>query len=190
MSCADRQPDARAACCRRSDYSTVGSVDSWKAGLDLQVFSDLRLRSTLSRDVREPTFSERFDFQGGGGSVNDPRFGGLSTQITTVSGGNPNLKPEVADTLVAGFVYQPSWLEGLRMSADWYEVEIKDAVGTLGVQRIVDECELHGNTALCQQFERDPAIVPMYGTRGGSQGVASNYDEFGRRYMLSMSVNF
>lgn len=142
---------------RRSDYSTVGAVDSWKGGLDLQVFEDLRLRGTISRDVREPTFSERFDFQGGGGSVNDPRFAGLATQITTVSGGNPNLRPEEADTTVAGFVYQPSWLDGFRMSADWYNVEIKDAVGTLGVQRIVDECEINKVASLCAQFERDPA---------------------------------
>src|SRR5690606_16530309 len=28
---------------------------------------------------------------------------------------------------------------------------------TLGVQRIVDECEINGVAALCAQFERDPA---------------------------------
>jgi len=142
---------------RRSDYSSVGEVDSWKVGLDLQVHDDLRLRATRSRDVREATFAERFDFQGGGGSVNDPRFGGLATQITTVSGGNPDLLPEKANTIVAGLVYQPSWLEGLRISTDWYEVDIRDAVGTLGAQRIVDECELNKVASLCRQFERDPA---------------------------------
>jgi len=142
---------------RRSDYSSVGAVDSWKIGLDLQLFDDLRLRATKSRDVREATFAERFDFQGGGGSVNDPRFGGLATQITTVSGGNVDLLPEKADTVVAGLVYQPRWLEGLRISTDWYEVKIKDAVGTLGAQRIVDECEINKVASLCKQFERDPA---------------------------------
>jgi outer membrane receptor protein involved in Fe transport len=141
---------------RSSDYSSVGRIESWKIGLDFQVVEDLRLRATKSRDVREATFAERFDFQGGGGSVNDPRFNNSNFQITTVSGGNPNLVPEKADTVVAGFVYQPSWLQGLRLSTDWYEVKIHDAVGTLGVQRIVDECEA-GNTALCAQFERDPA---------------------------------
>ena len=142
---------------RSSDYSSIGRVESWKIGLDVQVVEDLRLRFTKSRDVREATFSERFDFQGGGGSVNDPRFAGLNTQITTVSGGNPDLAPEVANTVVAGLVYQPSWLDGLRISTDWYDVKIKDAISTLGVQRIVDECELRGNTALCAKFERDPA---------------------------------
>jgi outer membrane receptor protein involved in Fe transport len=140
---------------RSSDYSSVGRVESWKMGLEFQVIDDLRLRATKSRDVREATFAERFDFQGGGGTVNDPNFGGTSTQITTVSGGNPNLKPEKADTVVAGFVYTPSWADGLRLSSDWYKVEISDAIDTLGVQRIVDECNA-GNPALCAMVERDP----------------------------------
>jgi len=142
---------------RSSDYSSVGRVESWKLGLEIQVFEDLRLRTTKSRDVREATFSERFDFQGGGGSVNDPKFNNTNFQITTVSGGNPALTPEIADTVVAGLVYEPSWIDGLRVSTDWYEVRINDAVGTLGVQRIVDECEKNGVAALCKQFERDPA---------------------------------
>jgi iron complex outermembrane receptor protein len=141
---------------RSSDYSSIGRIESWKVGADFQVFEDLRLRATKSRDVREATFAERFDAQGGGGSINDPRFNGTSFQITSVSGGNPNLTPEQADTIVAGLVYQPSWFEGFQLSTDWYRVEIRDAVGTLGLQRIVDECEINKVTALCGQFDRDP----------------------------------
>ena len=138
---------------RQSDYSSTGKVDTWKMGMEFQVFADLRLRATKSRDVREPTFAERFDQQGGGGSVNDSRNLGDSIQITTVSGGNPGLNPEFADTVVAGFVYQPAWLDGLQWSTDWYEIEISDAVGSLGAQRIVNECNA-GNTALCVNIER------------------------------------
>ena len=57
---------------RSSDYSSVGRFDSWKAGLDFQIFSDLRFRATESRDVREATFTERFDNAPAGGSVLDP----------------------------------------------------------------------------------------------------------------------
>ena len=48
--------------------------DTWKVGLDFQIYRDLRLRATRSRDVREATFSERFDNSPTGGSVNDPAF--------------------------------------------------------------------------------------------------------------------
>lgn len=141
---------------RSSDYSTTGQVDAWKLGLDLQVAEPLRLRVTKSRDVREPNFSERFDAQGGGGAINDPQFDNAEFQITSVAGGNPELRPEIAETLVAGFVYQPTRVQGLQFSTDWYEVDIKDAVGQLGLQRIVDECELNGVQELCAQITRNP----------------------------------
>ena len=54
---------------RYSDYSTSGGINSWKTGINFQATNFLRFRTTVSRDVREPTFAERFDVQGGGGSV-------------------------------------------------------------------------------------------------------------------------
>jgi iron complex outermembrane recepter protein len=148
---------------RQSKYSGIGSVDAYKIGLDFQVYADLRLRGTYSRDVREPTFSERFDFQGGGGTVNDPApvgVGGVtgqSFQITSVNVGNPNLNPEKADTMTLGLVFRPSFaaLTGLQLSADFYSVKVKDAVGQLGTQNITTFC-FQGQTALCQYVERDP----------------------------------
>jgi len=138
---------------RRSDYSLGGEITSYKAGIDFAVNSALRLRTTLSRDVREATFSERFDLQGGGGSVEDPARDNAQFQITVTTGGNPNLAPEEADTLTAGFVYQPSRVPGLQFSADWYRIELSDAIGTLGQQRIVDECFENG--VLCDLVQRD-----------------------------------
>ncbi len=143
---------------RRSDYSTSGIANTWKIGLDIQLYSDLRLRATRSRDVREGTFSERFDQQGGGGSVNDPTRGGASSQITSVAVGNPAINPEFADTVVAGFVFQPTWVEGLQVSSDWYQVDVSDAIGQLGVQRVTNECAA-GNTSFCQYVERDDAGI-------------------------------
>lgn len=140
---------------RQSDYSTTGSVDAWKLGLEFALTEELRFRATKSRDVREATFSERFDAQGGGGAVDDPQMGGAQIQITSVRGGNPNLRPEIADTNVVGFVYEPSWLQGMQFSTDWYEVEIADAVDQLGLQTIVDRCHA-GDQSQCANITRDP----------------------------------
>ena len=141
---------------RQSDYSTSGKVDSWKIGLELEVFADLRLRATKSRDVREATFAERFDAQGGGGTVNDPTRNNAASQITSVAVGNPNLDPEFADTVVVGFVYQPSFAEGFQVSTDWYQVDVQDAINQLGLQRVVNECFAGGATSeFCQYVERD-----------------------------------
>lgn len=149
---------------RQSKYSGIGSVDAYKVGLDFQAYSDLRLRATYSRDVREATFSERFDFQGGGGTVNDPapvgvnNARGQSFQITSVNVGNPDLNPEKADTTTFGVVYRPSFdlLSGLQLSADYYAVKVDDAIGQLGTQNITTFC-FNGQTELCRFVERDPA---------------------------------
>ena len=122
---------------------------------------DLRLRATRSRDVREATFSERFDNSPGGGSVIDPNPPPQQTNpqstITLTNAGNPDLKPEVADTTVVGFVYQPRWAENLRMSLDGWEVDISDSIATLGAQQVVDEC--YNNNVLCQYVYRDTSGV-------------------------------
>jgi len=142
---------------RQSDYTRSGTSDSWKVGLDLQIIEDWRARLTRSRDVREPTFQELFDSQGGGSNVNDPRFNNASIQTNTLSGGNPNLAPEQGNTYTAGVVWQPTFapiLEGLQIALDWYDIKIEDQVGTLTAQRIIDECE--NNQLFCDRITRDP----------------------------------
>ncbi len=63
------------ASARYADYTGSGGVWSWKTGLDWQVFKDLRLRGTISRDVRAATLLERFNQTGGVGTVTkDPVF--------------------------------------------------------------------------------------------------------------------
>ena len=151
---------------RHSDYSTSGGIASYKTGINFQAFDFLRLRATSSRDVREATFAERFDVQGGGGSIQEPAVGGVPVppgtpgavlttfQITSTNLGNPALDPEEADTLTAGIVVQPAQT-GLQFSVDWYDIDVNGAIGQLGVQRIVNECNA-GNTSLCQYVFRDP----------------------------------
>jgi len=143
---------------RQSDYDRSGKSESWKVGLDYQFHSDWRVRFTTSQDVREPTFTELFDARGGGADVRDPRFNNASFQISIARGGNLNLAPESARTNVAGIVWQPGFtpiLDGLQVSVDWWDTQIKDQVAELSHQRIVDECGYNG--FLCAQIERDPA---------------------------------
>ena len=159
---------------RTSDYSTSGRVESWKVGVDFQIIEDLRFRATHSRDVREPNFLERTDFgPGGGPPVRDrlnpipghPVFGtGRFATITYTNLGTADLVPEFSDTTVLGFVYEPSWLDGLRMSLDWYSMDIEDSINALGAQRVIDGCYGYGgtpqDTSLCQYIERNNGADP------------------------------
>jgi len=159
---------------RSSDYSSSGRIESWKLGADFTVVDGLRLRLTKSRDVREPTFAEQFVTLGGGGTFNDPVFANASVTTTVQSGGNPNLAPEQADTLTAGFVYQPSfaaWIDGLSLAVDWYDIDLFGAVGSLGAQRIVDEC--YNNHNYCSLITRNPDTGQVQRIIDSNQNVAA-----------------
>lgn len=140
---------------RQSDYSASGKQDSWKVGIDFQLLESLRLRATKSRDVREASFAERFDISTGGINVNDPFSANptANVNVTFFRGGNPNLRPEIADTHVVGLVFQPTFAEGLQISTDWYEVDIKDSIGSISEQNIIDQC--FNNGVFCDNLFRD-----------------------------------
>jgi outer membrane receptor protein involved in Fe transport len=60
--------------------------------------------------------------------------------VTTASGGNPNVNPEEADTWTAGVVFQPNFLRGFSVSVDYYDIDIADAISTVGTQSVVNRC--------------------------------------------------
>lgn len=125
---------------RWSKYSRAGEQVSWKAGLSFQVVDDLRLRGTLSKDIREGSFEELFVVQGRGANITDPWNGNITYQTFNQTGGNPDLQAEEADTVVMGLVYQPAWLEGLSMSVDHYDVDLSSAIGNFTEQQTIDAC--------------------------------------------------
>jgi len=153
---------------RRSDYDRSGAADSWKLGLNWQVLNDVRLRATKSRDAREPTFSELFDAQGTNGQIQDPLYNGQSFEISVTRGGNPNLSPEKANTLTAGVVWSPSFsfLDGLQLSVDWFDVQVEGSVALLGHQRFVDECRANSKSSLCEfvTFNPQNQVIRVFDT--------------------------
>ncbi|HUD90248.1 TonB-dependent receptor domain-containing protein, partial [Sphingobium sp.] len=144
---------------RRTHYSVSGNVTTWKAGLTYQPVPDLVLRLTRSRDIRAPNLNDLFlgGRTGSNQSVRDPQFGNATTTgVTFLTVGNTNLTPEIADTLVLGAVYRPSFAPGFSISADYYDISITDTISTISGQDIVDRC-FAGNQALCPLITRDPA---------------------------------
>ena len=125
---------------RLTDYSTSGSVTTWKVGATWKPISDLLLRGTYSRDIRAPNLYELFrGDQSGIGIVLDP-VTGLNQNASTVSGGNPNLKPEIARTLTFGGVVSPSFLPGFSLSVDYYRIRLKGAIDSLSSGQILNNC--------------------------------------------------
>jgi iron complex outermembrane recepter protein len=142
---------------RWADYSGSGDIWAHKAGLDWQINDLVRLRGTLSRDVRAGSLEERFDRQGQGTSLQDPERDNETYTTFQIRGGNPNVSPEEADTFTVGVVLQPPRIEGLGVSLDWYDIEVDGAIDFIGVQEIVDQCFATGSAEFCDRITRDPA---------------------------------
>jgi outer membrane receptor protein involved in Fe transport len=139
---------------RLTDYSTSGRVTTWKLGLSYEVNDDLRLRVTRSRDIRAPSLNDLFNTGTSGTQfVFDP-FTNRSYQLFAITRGNPDLKPEKADTWTAGVIYRPSFAPGLQASIDYYRIEIEGAISTVGAPQTVQRC-FEGETALCPFIIRD-----------------------------------
>jgi outer membrane receptor protein involved in Fe transport len=168
---------------RRTHYSLSGTVYTWKAGATYVPFEGLRLRATRSRDIRAPNIAELFE-NGGSSNTNvfDPVLG-RSVQIREISAGNPNLKPEKADTLTAGVVFQPAFLKRLTASIDFYDIKIKDAIATLGAPTLAQGC-FAGNQLYCQSiaFNPDGSIAFITNTRLNLAQAATRGVDFELNY--------
>jgi iron complex outermembrane receptor protein len=135
---------------RYADYSTSGGVTTWKVGASWELTDALRLRGTLSKDVRAPNLQELYNpGLKTSGNVAYPGFGTLPT--TTFLRGNTNLQAERASTLTFGAVYEPRWLPGFQASVDYYKIKVEDAIGFFSEERIIRECTA-GNAAQCAQL--------------------------------------
>ncbi|WP_294192860.1 TonB-dependent receptor [uncultured Sphingomonas sp.] len=148
-----RQLDLNGAV-RISDYSTTGSIWSYKVGATNEFFSGLRGRATYSRDIRSASLSELFTTSTTGyNTLTDPQTK-QSVYVQNIGGGNVNLQPERANTLTAGFTWSPPSVTGLNLTADYYDIKINDVITTIAPQDLVTRC-FNGNTALCDRIDRD-----------------------------------
>lgn len=178
---------------RLSDYSTVGSVDSYATGLSYAPIDGLRIRGQIQRSVRAPNIGELFQPQiNGFPGVSDPCSGGdfgdydnlnatdqaaadtncaangvpagaigtplqVNAQIEALLGGNPDLDEEVSDTFTLGLVYEPTFIENLAVTVDYFDIEIEDVITTVPSQQIFDSCYIDGVQSFCDQITRFPS---------------------------------
>lgn len=125
-------------------------------------FDGLMVRGTSSSAFRAPSTSNLFQ----GASDNSPQvkdpcqsnptpfciadgvpaggFEPIGDQLSSTRGGNPDLQPEEADIFTAGIVYSPDFVEGLSLTLDYWDIEITDAISTIGEQLILTKCANEG----------------------------------------------
>jgi outer membrane receptor protein involved in Fe transport len=141
---------------RFTDYNLSGFVTTYKVGTTYTPIDGVTFRATRSRDIRAPNIQDLFALPNASGNVGIDRF----LNVTAPSGsrylikGNPNLVPERADTTGVGVVVAPRFFEGFTASADFWEVNIKDAIQPLLAQQVIDACFYSIVPALCPNILR------------------------------------
>ena len=107
--------------------------------LDPKYIGAVTLRGSYTEAFHAPTV---FELSPAGlqsfPAVVDPFSTQSEPQIEERISGNPNLHPEVAYEWTYGIVYSPKWIKGLTLSADWWHIDMRDIVSTLGAQFVIN----------------------------------------------------
>jgi len=199
---------------RKQNYS------SWKYGGEWSPVNGLRLRAMQQRATRAPNVNELYQPQvtGLGNLAVDPCAGTNPTgalaalcvqtgvpsnliggvpqpsagQINTLSGGNPNLAPEEADTTTVGFVFEPAAVPGLSMSVDFYAIEVTKSVSSATAAQIINGCyqtSLNpglGFNTLCGLIQRSPVDGTFNG--GTAPGINLAQSNLGTDWVSGVDV--
>jgi iron complex outermembrane receptor protein len=164
---------------RYENYSTFGSTVKSRLGFLYQPIDDLAVRASWSQGFRAADLSELFTPPTVGYPyVTDPcsNYGAAGTpgnvvsnckaagvpatytqsegQITGISSGNTELKPETSKSRTLGLVYSPSQLAGLNISLDYYNINLTQEISAFSAQQILDYCYREGLPQFCSLLQR------------------------------------
>ncbi len=198
---------------RLSDYNFAGRAETFKVGFTSD-FGLFRARGGYNRAIRAPGIGALFSQQqialfGGedpcagatprftraqcaNTGVTAAQYGNIApspaSQYNQFVGGNLDLRPEKADTYTLGFVVTPT--NNLRLSLDYYDIEITDTIATIGAQTILNFCGLTGDPFLCNRVRRSGSGDLWIGSDPNVSGnVVNLIDNFGERRVRGLDLS-
>ncbi len=172
---------------RFSDYSDVGTTNTYKINGEWAINDDIRIRGGFNRAVRAPNVVELYSTQSVALDGNfDPcatstpaytqaqcartgvsaaQYGNISAnpaaQYNGLVGGNPNLKPETADTYTIGAVITPvDLVKGMSLSVDYFNLNITNVIQSIGFQNILTDCATQDQ--YCNLIQRQPGTGSLW----------------------------
>jgi outer membrane receptor protein involved in Fe transport len=107
--------------------------------------------------------------------VTAAQFGNIldnpAQQYNQIAGGNPNLVPETAKSTTFGVIVQP--MRNVSVSLDYFNIKVKDTIGTRGAVTILNDCLSTGSAAACSLVKRDSRGT-LFG--GGAYIINTNFN--------------
>jgi iron complex outermembrane receptor protein len=177
------------------DYSTSGSDTTFQAGLNWLPVKDLRLRANWAQGFRAPSIGELFGSQSRfDASIDDPcsinsertrnitndatvaancaAQGGVGAdtaptdQLSVITGGNENLKPETSKSWVIGAAFSPGFIPRFSAEVNWYDIRVNGAIQALSPQTTLLTCVYQNDPLACANVHRSNSgnVVQIEGT--------------------------
>jgi len=164
---------------RYTDFDQFSSETVGRIGLRWRPIEDLLVRASFAEGFRAPGVQELFgglgvadpaltdpcsNFLTSGASQTvidnciaqgvptDGSFEQINPQIRITRGGNPDLEPETSDSITIGGAWTPEFIPGLRVSVDYFDIELENSITSIGAQSILNACAQSGR--LCNLIER------------------------------------
>lgn len=176
---------------RYSRYSNAGGVNTYKLALTYAPVPDARVRWSYQRAIRAPNIIELYNPQSVTNTsdiAEDPCAGATPTatlaecqntgvtaaqygsiaqcpagQCATLQGGNPDLKPEISDSISIGVILTPTFLRDFTASIDYYKIKVKDQIGIVPIDVVLANCMATGNPTYCGLVRRT-SVGGLFGT--------------------------
>jgi iron complex outermembrane recepter protein len=142
---------------RYEAHEGVGETSNPKVGVLYSPAPDLLLRASYGTSFRAPALRElRNPYQIGPTFLNR---GGTSVLTLIQYGGNPDLRPETAESVTAGFVWTPEAIDGLRVEGGWFRTRFEDRISNPVIENLANALN-------------DPALEPFvrYVSSGADAG--------------------
>ena len=188
---------------RYSEFSSFGGDTTWQSSLRWQPVESWSLRANYAEVFRAPALDELYETQiphrvldtydpcgndptpeqqvncaangvPGGVYQQDP-----SVEVDFVTGGNPDLLPESGRSVDVGLELTPASLPGLRVTIDYFNVDLGRFIETPGLGDILFECADRGTPSACDLVHRanDGTLLQVDGLRRNlGRLVANGYD--------------
>ena len=174
-------------------WANTGLMQSYKTGLVWEVVDGYALRANWARAQRAPSIDDLISPPAGDyDSLTDICYGTTATSTDaghnncrkeptiaaaiaedgefdesdnnySPSVGNEDLVEETADTFTFGITLAPSFVDGLRIAVDYYDIAIEDALSSYSNQDIMRYCydssleweQKGGSNSFCNDLKRD-----------------------------------
>lgn len=167
---------------------TSGSFESYTDPCDVQSGNPTALANCQSGFGGQTPTSTTFRQIGQGGQICTAYP--CQTPVSFTTGSNPKLTPETSESKTLGFAYSPSFVTGLNLTLDWYNIRIENLISDDTVEDILEDCYVRGIASRCTSFTRDAAgnIVAMnYGLTNKGWQETEGYD-LGVSYRLPQAT--